>query len=158
MKNQGCHIGLIGLGVMGRNLVLNMADQAFSVAIYNRTIEKTQVFIKNEVGGRESRAGYALSEFVGLFQKPRAIVMLVKAGPPVDTVIESLLPHLEPRDLVIDEGNSHFPDTNRRTKSLAEKGSLYMGMGISVGEYGARHGPSMMPGGLKEADERVRPI
>ena len=158
MKNQGCDIGLIGLGVMGRKLVLNMADQGFSVAVYNRTIEKTQVFIKNEVGGRDIRAGYALSEFVGLLQKPRAIVMLVKAGPPVDAVIESLLPHLEHGDLLIDGGNSHFPDTNRRTKSLAEKGFLYMGMGISGGEYGARHGPSMMPGGPKKAYERVRPI
>jgi 6-phosphogluconate dehydrogenase len=158
MKNQGCDIGLIGLGVMGRNLVLNMADQGVSVAVYNRTIEKTQAFIKNEAGKRDIRAGYTLAEFVGLLRKPRPIVMLVKAGPPVDAVIEELLSYLEPGDLLIDGGNSHFRDTNRRSKSLAERGFLYMGMGISGGEYGARHGPSMMPGGSKEAYERVLSI
>jgi 6-phosphogluconate dehydrogenase len=158
MKNQGCDIGLIGLGVMGRNLVLNIADQGFSVAVYNRTIEKTQAFIKNEARERDIRGGYNLKEFTSLLRKPRAIVMLVKAGPSVDAVIEELLSYLEPGDLLIDGGNSHFPDTNRRTKSLAEKGFFYLGMGISGGEYGARHGPSMMPGGPKEAYERVRPI
>jgi 6-phosphogluconate dehydrogenase len=158
MKNQGCDIGLIGLGVMSRNLVLNMADQGFSVAVYNRTIEKTQAFIKNEARERDIRGGYNLKEFISLLRKPRAIVMLVKAGPSVDAVIENLLPHLEHGDLLIDGGNSHFPDTNRRTKSLAEKGFFYLGMGISGGEYGARHGPSMMPGGPKEAYERVRHI
>jgi 6-phosphogluconate dehydrogenase len=155
MKNQGCDIGLIGLGVMGRNLVLNIADKGFSVAVYNRTIEKTQAFIKNEAKERDIRGGYNLKEFTSLLRKPRAIVMLVKAGPSVDAVIDNLLPHLEPGDLLIDGGNSHFSDTNRRSKSLAEKGLLYLGMGISGGEYGARHGPSMMPGGPKEAYERV---
>ena len=158
MKNQGCDIGLIGLGVMGRNLVLNIADQGFSVAVYNRTIEKTRSFIKNEAGERDIRGGYNLKEFTSLLRKPRAIVMLVKAGPPVDDLIEEILSYLEPDTLIIDGGNSHFTDTNRRNKSLTEKGFLYMGMGISGGEYGARHGPSMMPGGPKEAYERVRPI
>jgi 6-phosphogluconate dehydrogenase len=154
MTNGGCEIGLVGLAVMGRNLVLNMADHGFSIAVYNRTTEKTREFIEKEVGGRKIQGGYHLKEFTGLLRKPRAIVLLVKAGPPVDAVIEDL----EQGDLIIDGGNSHFPDTNRRSKSLAEKGFLYMGMGISGGEYGARHGPSMMPGGTKEAYERVRPI
>ena len=96
MKNQGCDIGLIGLGVMGRNLVLNIADQGFSVAVYNRTIEKTRSFIKNEAGERDIRGGYNLKEFTSLLRKPRAIVMLVKAGPPVDDVIEEILSYLEP--------------------------------------------------------------
>jgi 6-phosphogluconate dehydrogenase len=158
MTNGGCEIGLFGLAVMGRNLVLNMADHGFSVAVYNRTTEKTREFIEKEVGGRRIQGGYHLKEFTGLLSKPRAIVLLVKAGPPVDAVIEELLPYLEQGDLIIDGGNSHFPDTNRRCKSLAEKGFLYMGMGISGGEYGARHGPSMMPGGPREAYERVQPI
>jgi 6-phosphogluconate dehydrogenase len=158
MTNHQCEIGLVGLAVMGRNLVLNMADHGFSVAVYNRTTQKTQEFIEKEVGGLNIRAGYTLQEFINLLRKPRAILILVKAGSPVDAVIEELLAYLEPGDLIIDGGNSHFSDTDRRTKSLAEKGFLYMGMGISGGEYGARHGPSMMPGGPKEAYERVRPI
>jgi 6-phosphogluconate dehydrogenase len=158
MKNQGCDIGLIGLGVMGRNLVLNMADQGFLVAVYNRTTGKTREFIEKEIGSRDIRGGYNLKEFTSLLRKPRAILLLVKAGPPVDAVIEELLSYLEPGDLLIDGGNSHFRDTNSRSKSLAEKGLLYMGMGISGGEHGARHGPSMMPGGSKEAYEKVRSI
>jgi 6-phosphogluconate dehydrogenase len=158
MINGRCEIGLVGLAVMGRNLVLNMADHGFSVAVYNRTTEKTREFVEKEIGSRDIRGGFTLQEFINLLRKPRAIMILVKAGPPVDAVIEELLPSLEQGDLIIDGGNSHFPDTNRRSKSLAEKGFLYMGMGISGGEYGARHGPSMMPGGTKEAYERVRPI
>ena len=158
MKNQGCDIGLIGLGVMGRNLVLNMADQGFLVAVYNRTTGKTREFIEKEIGRRDIRGGYNLKEFTSLLRKPRAILLLVKAGPPVDAVIEELLSYLEPGDLLIDGGNSYFPDTNRRSKSLAEKGFLYLGMGISGGEAGARHGPSMMPGGSTEAYERVLSI
>jgi 6-phosphogluconate dehydrogenase len=156
--HRGCEIGLIGLGVMGKNLVLNMASHGFSVAVYNRTTKKTKEFMEKEAIGQKIWAGYTLEEFVNLLNKPRVILFLVKAGPPVDAVIESLLPHLEHGDLLIDGGNSHFPDTNRRTKSLAEKGFFYLGMGISGGEYGARHGPSMMPGGPKEAYERVRDI
>lgn len=158
MTHHQCEIGLVGLAVMGRNLVLNMADHGFSVAVYNRTTERTREFIEKEVGGRNIQGGYHLKEFADLLRKPRAILLLVKAGPPVDAVIEELLPYLEPGDLIIDGGNSHFSDTNLRTKSLAEKGFLYMGMGISGGEYGARHGPSIMPGGPKEAYERVQPI
>jgi 6-phosphogluconate dehydrogenase len=158
MKNKACDIGLIGLGVMGRNLVLNMADKGFSVGVYNRTAGKTREFIEKEIGGRDIRGGYDLEEFAGLLRKPRAILLLVKAGPPVDAVIEELLPYLDPGDLLIDGGNSYFPDTDRRSKSLAEKGFLYLGMGVSGGEYGARHGPSMMPGGSKKAYERVLSI
>jgi 6-phosphogluconate dehydrogenase len=158
MRERGCEIGLFGLGVMGRNLALNMADHGFSVAVYNRTAEKTRAFIENECGSRDVRAAYTHAEFIGSLRKPRAIVMLVKAGAPVDAVIKGLVPHLEPGDLLIDGGNSHFPDTNRRGKVLAEKGLLYLGTGISGGEYGARYGPSMMPGGPEKAYERVRAI
>jgi 6-phosphogluconate dehydrogenase len=143
---------------MGRNLVLNMADHGFSVAVYNRTIEKTREFIDQGAGSRDIRGSYDLKEFTSSLRKPRAILLLVNAGPPVDEVIQELLAYLEPADLVIDSGNSYFLDTNRRAKSLAEREILYMGMGISGGEYGARHGPSMMPGGPKESYERVRPI
>jgi 6-phosphogluconate dehydrogenase len=158
MGNQGCEIGLIGLGTMGRNFALNIADHGFSVAVYNRTAARTREFMEKEVGRRDIRAGYELKEFVGLLRQPRAIIMLVVAGPPVDELIDGLLPYLEPGDLLIDSGNSHFIDTERRSKPLAEKGLLYMGLGISGGEYGARYGPSLMPGGPPEAYARVRPI
>ncbi len=158
MSNQGCDIGLIGLGVMGRNFVLNVADHGFAVAVYNRTAEKTREFLENEVGDRDIRAGYSLKEFAGLLKKPRAVIMLVAAGDPVDAVIQELLPFLESGDLLIDSGNSHFTDTNRRAKQISGKGLLYMGMGISGGEAGARYGPSLMPGGPKAGYERIRPI
>jgi 6-phosphogluconate dehydrogenase len=156
--NHSCEMGLIGLGVMGRNLALNMADHGFPVGVYNRTAEKTREFIEKEAGERKIRPAYTLKEFIGLLKKPRSILIMVEAGAPVDAVINGILPLLEVDDLIIDGGNSHFSDTNRRIKSLAEKGFLYMGMGISGGEYGARNGPSMMPGGHQEAFERVRPI
>jgi 6-phosphogluconate dehydrogenase len=158
MNNQGCDIGLIGLGTMGRNFVLNMADHGFSVAAYNRTTEKTKDFMDNEVGSRPIKAGYDLKEFVGLLKRPRALIMLVAAGDPVDAVIRELVPLLEPGDLIIDGGNSHFTDTNRRSKFLAGKGLQFMGMGISGGEAGARYGPSLMPGGSPEMYDRVGPI
>jgi len=158
MGNGDCDIGLVGLGTMGRNLVLNMADHGFAVAVYNRTTEKTREFMDQEVGGREIRAGYTLAEFVGHLKPPRAIIILVAAGPPVDAVIEELLPFLAPGDLLIDGGNSFFKDTERRGRNLKEKGLLFLGLGISGGEEGARYGPSLMPGGPPEAYERVRPI
>jgi 6-phosphogluconate dehydrogenase len=158
MGNQGCDIGLIGLGVMGRNFVLNMADHGFSVAVYNRTAEKTKDFMEKEVGDRPIRAGYSLKEFAGLIKKPRAIIMLVAAGDPVDAVIHELKPFLGKGDVLIDSGNSHFTDTDRRARQLAGEGFRYLAMGISGGEYGARFGPSLMPGGPKEAYERIRPI
>jgi 6-phosphogluconate dehydrogenase len=158
MSNQGCDIGLIGLGVMGRNFVLNMADHGFSVAAYNRTTEKTKDFMENEVGSRPIKAGYDLKEFVGLLRKPRALILLVAAGDPVDAVIRELLPLLEAGDLIIDGGNSHFTDTNRRVHALSGKNIHFFGMGISGGEAGARYGPSLMPGGSKEMYDRVGPI
>jgi len=158
MSNQECDLGLIGLGTMGRNFVLNMADHGTAVAVYNRTAEKTREFLAQEVGSRPIRAGYALPDFVGLLQPPRAIILLVAAGDPVDAVIKELLPLMAAGDLIIDGGNSHFTDTNRRAKILASKGLNFIGMGISGGEQGARYGPSLMPGGPREAYERVAPI
>ncbi|MFH1595413.1 MAG: NADP-dependent phosphogluconate dehydrogenase [Pseudomonadota bacterium] len=158
MSQPGCDLGLIGLGVMGRNFVLNLADHGFAVAVYNRTAEKTREFLDQEVGPRDIRAGYSLKEFGGLLKKPRAIIMLVSAGQPVDAVIREVMPFLEAGDLLIDSGNSHFTDTNRRAKQVAGKGLLYMGMGISGGQAGARHGPSLMPGGPKAGYERIRPM
>jgi 6-phosphogluconate dehydrogenase len=158
MSNQGCDIGLIGLGTMGRNFVLNMADHGFAVAVYNRTPEKTKDFMENEVGARTIQAGYDLKEFVGLLRRPRALILLVAAGDPVDAVIRELLPSLSPGDLIIDSGNSHFTDTNRRGRFLAGKNLQFMGMGISGGEAGARYGPSLMPGGSREMYDRVAPI
>jgi 6-phosphogluconate dehydrogenase len=156
MSNQGCDLGLIGLGVMGRNFVLNLADHGFAVAVYNRTAERTRDFLEKEVGGRDIRAGYSLKEFAGLLKKPRAVLMLVAAGDPVDAVIKEILPFLDSGDLLIDCGNSHFTDTNRRARQISGKGLLYMGMGISGGEAGARLGPSLMPGGPKAGYERIR--
>ncbi len=158
MGDGDCSIGLVGLGTMGRNLVLNMADHGFAVAVYNRTGEKTREFMEQEVGGRKIHPGYTLAEFVGHLQGPRAIIILVSAGPPVDAVIDELLPFLSPGDLIIDGGNSFFRDTDRRGRTLAAKGLLYLGLGVSGGEAGARHGPSLMPGGPPAAYERVRAI
>ncbi len=158
MGNQDCDIGLAGLGTMGRNLVLNMADRGFAVAVFNRTGEKTKEFMEKEVEGRNIHPGYTLAEFVGHLKEPRAVIILVSAGPPVDAVIDELLPFLAPRDLLIDGGNSYFKDTNRRSQTLAAKGLLYLGLGVSGGETGARRGPSLMPGGPPEAYDRVRTI
>ena len=158
MANEYADIGLVGLGTMGRNLVLNLADHGFAVAVYNRTEAKTREFMDQEVGGRAIRAGYTLAEFVGHLKQPRALIILVAAGPPVDAVIDELLPLLASGDLLIDGGNSFFKDTERRGRALAEKGLLYLGLGISGGEEGARHGPSLMPGGPREAYARVQPI
>jgi 6-phosphogluconate dehydrogenase len=158
MPEQGCDIGLIGLGVMGRNLVLNIADRGYTVTVYNRTRGKTRKFMEQEVGSRDIRAGYTLPEFIKLLKRPRAVILLVSAGSAVDKVIEELRPYLEPGDLIIDTGNSYFIDTDRRDQALADQGFLFMGMGISGGESGARHGPSLMPGGSLEGYTRVEPI
>ncbi len=158
MPEKGCDIGLIGLGVMGRNFVLNMADHGFAVAVYNRTAEKTREFMDQEVDSRDIRPGYTPVEFVKLLRRPRSIIILVSAGPAVDAVIAELRPHLEPGDLIIDGGNSHFTDTDRRTQALMDQGFWFMGLGISGGESGARFGPSLMPGGPQEGYARVEPI
>jgi len=158
MTETSCDIGLVGLGVMGKNFALNMADRGFHVGVYNRTEETTRRFVKEELDNRPIEAGYSLEEFVGILKKPRAILIFVPAGDPVDEVISELVINLESGDLIIDCGNSHFEETNRREESLSKKGILFLGIGVSGGEYGARHGPSMMPGGPKEAYERVRSI
>jgi 6-phosphogluconate dehydrogenase len=157
MSDQKYQIGMIGLGVMGRNLLLNMADHGYAVAGYDKDENKV-VTLENEAGSLEIFAVKEIREFVSSLQKPRAVMMLVPAGAPVDSVIHDLLPYLEAGDLIIDGGNSHFTDTDRRAKELEQKGLAYLGVGISGGESGARHGPSMMPGGHKDAYERVRPI
>jgi 6-phosphogluconate dehydrogenase len=158
MSPQGCDIGLIGLGTMGRNFVLNLADHGFAVAVYNRTADKTRDFMENEVGPRPIQAGYDLPEFIGLLRRPRAFILLVAAGAPVDAVLRELLPLLTPGDLIIDGGNSHFTDTNRRGRFLAGRQLDFMGLGISGGEAGARYGPSLMPGGSQEMYDRVGPM
>jgi 6-phosphogluconate dehydrogenase len=157
MAEQKYEIGMVGLGVMGRNLVLNIADHGHSVSGYDKDLSKVQK-LQKETGSRAINAAQSLDEFVSSLCTPRVVMMLVPAGQVVDNVIHELIPLLENGDLIIDAGNSHFKDTDLRAKSLAEKGILFMGVGVSGGEEGARHGPSLMPGGPKEAYERVRPI
>jgi len=150
-------IGMVGLGVMGRNLVLNMADHGFTVAGFDK--EKAQVeALRKESGDRKIHGADDIQEFVAKLRRPRAIMLLVPAGAPVDLVIKELLPHLTKGDLIIDAGNSHFKDTDLRARALAAKGIQFLGVGVSGGEEGARLGPSIMPGGPKEAYERVRSI
>jgi len=157
MKCIEAEIGMIGLGVMGCNLVLNMADHGFAVAGFDRDPAKAAAL--NQSAGSPKVHGTAdLVEFVAMLRRPRAIMLLVPAGAPVDAVIEELLPHLEPGDLIIDAGNSHFKDTDVRAPKLKAKGIQFLGVGVSGGEAGARHGPSIMPGGPREAYERVRPV
>lgn len=157
MKTQQYEIGMVGLGVMGRNLLLNMADKGFSAAGYDKDNAKVEALWK-ESDKRDIYGAEDIHSFIALLKKPRAIMMLVPAGAPVDSVIKDLLPHLGKGDLIIDAGNSHFKDTDLRTSALAAKGIQFLGMGVSGGEEGARHGPSIMPGGTKEAYERVRLI
>ncbi len=151
-------IGLIGLAVMGENLVLNMERNGFTVAVYNRTLEKVDNFISGRAKGKKIIGTHSLEEFVASLQPPRKVMMLVKAGQPVDDFIEKIIPHLEKGDIIIDGGNSHFPDTNRRTRYVESKGLLYIGTGVSGGEEGALKGPSIMPGGSPAAWEHVKPV
>ena len=148
---------MVGLGVMGRNFTLNMADHGFSVIGYDKDLGKIQE-LRKEAEERKVLAAESLEQLVGMLKVPRSVMMLVPAGPPVDAVILDVLPFLEPGDMIIDGGNSHFTDTNARAQNLMRKGMYLLGVGISGGEHGARFGPSMMPGGDKEAYERVRPI
>lgn len=150
-------IGLIGLSVMGQNLTLNIARN-HSIAVYNRTPSKTEDFINNKVEQQDIKGTYELEEFISSLAKPRKIMLMIKAGKPVDLVIDSLLPYLEEDDIIIDGGNSHFKDTDRRLKNLNKKGIRYLGVGISGGEYGALHGPSIMPGGTENAYAEVSDI
>jgi 6-phosphogluconate dehydrogenase len=156
--NEKCAIGMVGLGVMGRNLLLNMADHGFSVAGYDKDKDKVDSLQKESKEHDTVHGATNITEFINLLQKPRAIMLLVPAGAPVDLVINDLLPHLEKNDLIIDAGNSHFTDTDNRAISLNEKGIRFLGVGVSGGEEGARRGPSIMPGGPKEAYEQVRHI
>lgn len=148
---------MVGLGVMGRNLLLNMADHGFAVAGYDKDATKVKA-LAAEGGERVVHSTADIAEFIRSLRQPRAVMMLVPAGAPVDSVIQDLLPHLDKGDLIIDGGNSHFTDTDRRARHLAEHGLQFLGVGVSGGEEGARHGPSIMPGGTREAYERVRPI
>ena len=158
MPDPTCDIGLIGLAVMGQNLVLNMNDHGFKVAVFNRTVSKVDDFLANEAKGTQVVGGHSIEEFIGLLKRPRRVMLMVKAGDTVDQMIDHILPHLEAGDIVIDGGNSLFTDSNRRTKSLAEKGILFIGTGVSGGEEGARNGPSIMPGGNPEAWPHVKEI
>jgi 6-phosphogluconate dehydrogenase len=151
-------IGLIGLAVMGENLVLNMESKGYTVAVFNRTVEKVDKFINGRGAGKNFIGAHSIEELVASLKRPRKVMMLVKAGKPVDDFIELIMPHLEPGDIIIDGGNSHFPDTIRRTKYVESKGFLYIGTGVSGGEEGALTGPSIMPGGSPEAWPHVKEI
>lgn len=151
-------IGLVGLAVMGENLVMNMASKGFTVAVYNRTTEKVKNFVEGRAAGKNIIGTYSIEELVENLEKPRKIMMMVKAGAAVDQLIDQLIPHLEAGDILIDGGNSHFPDTIRRTQYVESKGLLYIGTGVSGGEEGALKGPSMMPGGSPAAWPYVKPI
>ena len=151
-------IGLIGLAVMGENLVVNMETKGFTVAVFNRTTEKVDKFVNGRAAGKNIIGCHSLKELVDNLEKPRKVFMMVKAGQAVDDMIEQLLPLLEDGDILIDGGNSHFPDTIRRTKYVESCGKLYIGTGVSGGEEGALKGPSMMPGGSPAAWPYVKPI
>jgi len=151
-------IGLIGLAVMGENLVLNMERNGFTVAVYNRTVEKVDRFISGRGKDKKFIGAHSIKEFISSLERPRKVMMLVKAGKPVDDFIEMLLPYLEEGDIIIDGGNSHFPDTIRRTKYVESKGMLFIGTGVSGGEEGALMGPSIMPGGSAKAWSHVKEI
>jgi len=156
--NTLADIGLIGLAVMGENLVLNMENKGFTVAIFNRSVEKVDKFMQGRGKGMKILGAHSIDEFVKLIKRPRKIMMLVKAGQPVDELIGQILHWLEPGDIIIDGGNSYFPDTIRRTKYIEGKGLLYIGTGVSGGEEGALTGPSIMPGGSEKAWPYVKPI
>lgn len=151
-------IGLIGLAVMGENLILNMASKGFTVTAYNRSTEKVERFLAGRAKDKTIRGAFSIEELVESLATPRKIMIMVKAGGPVDAVIEQLIPHLDKGDIIIDGGNTHFPDSNRRTAYLKEKGLLYVGTGVSGGEEGALTGPSIMPGGAKAAWPEVKEI
>ncbi|MCH5690220.1 decarboxylating NADP(+)-dependent phosphogluconate dehydrogenase [Niabella sp. W65] len=151
-------IGVIGLAVMGENLILNMESKGFRVTAYNRTVDKVDNFINGRAKGKNIAGAHSIEELVGSLKSPRKIMLMVKAGKPVDDFIETLLPHLQEGDIIIDGGNSHFPDTERRVKYVESKGLRYIGTGVSGGEEGALLGPSIMPGGSKSAWPEVKPI
>ncbi|KAI0803095.1 6-phosphogluconate dehydrogenase [Irpex lacteus] len=151
-------IGLIGLAVMGQNLILNMNDKGFTVVAYNRTTSKVDHFLANEAKGTKVQGAHSIEELVAKLKRPRKIILLVKAGQAVDDFIAQLKPHLEPGDIIIDGGNSHYPDSIRRTQELEAAGLLFVGSGVSGGEEGARYGPSLMPGGSNAAWPAIKEI
>ncbi|MFP5266100.1 MAG: decarboxylating NADP(+)-dependent phosphogluconate dehydrogenase [Acidobacteriota bacterium] len=158
MSKGSCDIGLIGLAVMGQNLVLNMNDHGFKVAVFNRTVSKVDDFLNQEAKGTQIEGAHSIAELCSLLKRPRRVMIMVKAGSVVDQNIEQILPYLEKGDIIIDGGNSLFTDSNRRTKELAAKGILFIGTGVSGGEDGARFGPSIMPGGDPAAWPHVKEI
>jgi 6-phosphogluconate dehydrogenase len=157
MQPEG-DIALIGLAVMGQNLILNMNDHGFIVVAYNRTVEKVDEFLNKEAKGTKVQGAHSIAEMVSKLKKPRRVMMLVKAGKPVDDFIQQIIPHLEKGDIIIDGGNSLYQDTARRCKEVEAKGLLYIGTGVSGGEEGARRGPSIMPGGSPAAWPHVKAI
>jgi 6-phosphogluconate dehydrogenase len=158
MVMQGSDVGLIGLATMGANLALNIEDKGFVVSVYNRTADKTKAFMEHRAKGKNISAHFSLEDFVKYLNKPRRIILMVKAGEAVDEFLNQLMVWLEPGDVVVDGGNSHFKDTERRMKKLGERGVHFMGVGISGGEEGALKGPCIMAGGPPEAEELMRPI
>ncbi len=153
-----CDFGLIGLAVMGENLALNVESRGYRVAVFNRTVDKVDAFIQGRAAGKQFVGCHSVEELVQALARPRKVMMLVKAGPAVDAFIDQLVPLLSPGDVIIDGGNTHFLDTERRTKEVEDKGLLYIGTGVSGGEEGALKGPSMMPGGSEAAWPLVKPI
>lgn len=153
-----CDVGLIGLAVMGENLVLNMESKGYSVAVFNRTTSKVEDFINGRAKGKNIKGCFSIEELADNLERPRKIMLLVKAGKPVDDFIDMIIPHLESGDIIIDGGNSYFVDTIRRTRYVEEKGLLYIGTGVSGGEEGALKGPSIMPGGSAKAWPELKPV
>lgn len=158
MQMKKADIGVMGLAVMGANLVLNMESKGFTVAVYNRDPKRVEQFRLNQAKGKNILFAFSLQELVDQLKKPRKVMLMIKAGDPVDQVIEQLLPIMDKGDIIIDGGNSHFPDTARRTATVESKGLLYVGSGVSGGEEGALLGPSLMPGGSREAWKHIQPI
>jgi len=158
MMKKKADIGLIGLAVMGENLVLNMSNKGFYVSVFNRTVDKVDRFIGGRGRDKTITGTHSLKELVSSLEKPRKVMIMVRAGKAVDEVINKLVPLLEPGDVIIDGGNSHYPDSIRRSRQLEEKGLLFVGTGISGGEEGALHGPSIMPGGSEKAWPLIKPI
>src|SRR4030066_1033914 len=151
-------IGLIGLAVMGQNLVLNMDEHGFKVAVFNRTLSKVDDFLRGAAKGTQVIGTHSLEELINSLIKPRRVMLMIQAGKPVDDFIDLLFQYLEPGDIIIDGGNSNYNDTIRRTAYVESKGLLYVGTGVSGGEEGARHGPSILPGGSQAAWAHVKPI
>jgi 6-phosphogluconate dehydrogenase len=151
-------IGLIGLAVMGENLVLNMESKGFRVTVYNRSVHKVDDFLAGRAKGKNIAGSHSIEEFIASLKRPRKVMLMIKAGPAVDSMIETLLPFLEPGDILIDGGNTHYPDTNRRTALVESRGLLYIGTGVSGGEEGALKGPSIMPGGSAAAWPEIKPV